>query len=115
MRSLPMRTLIISIATATAIVAGAASAQVASTTTTTTWSNEYGTTIREYSKTQNYPSYSDPAYKPSVGVVIPEKVTVYNLPPTVTVPQAETYSYSIINNNPVVVERKTRKVIHTWE
>jgi len=110
-----MRTFLITFAAATAILAGVASAQVASTTTTSTWTNQHGTTFREYSTTQNYPVITDPALKPSVGVILPETVKVYELPPTVTVPSAETYSYTIINNNPVVVERKTRKVIHTWQ
>jgi len=37
------------------------------------------------------------------------------LPDTVKVPTPERYSYSIINNHPVVVERSSRKVIHTWD
>jgi hypothetical protein len=39
---------------------------------------------------------------------------VYPLPPTVEVPSANTYSYSIVNNQPVVVDRTTRKVVHVW-
>jgi hypothetical protein len=40
---------------------------------------------------------------------------MYPLPETMKVPSADRYSYSIINNQPVVVERTTRKVVHSWE
>jgi hypothetical protein len=37
------------------------------------------------------------------------------LPDTLKVPSADRYSYGIVNDRPVVVERTSRKVIHTWE
>ena len=106
---------LLSIAAAVVLLAGVgvASAQT-STTTTTTWTNAYGTQIREYSTTQKYDSYSDPAYKPQIGMALPGTVTVYPLPSTVVVPSRDTYSYGIINNNPVVIERDSRKVIHLY-
>lgn len=95
---------------------GVASAQTSSsTTTTTTWSPEYGSTIREYSTTQKYQSFSDPSLQPKVGVVLPNTIELHPLPPSINVPQSQSYSYSIINDRPVVVERSTRRVIHTWE
>lgn len=95
---------------------GIASAQTSSTTTTTTtWSPEYGSMIREHSTTQKYGSFKDPALQPRVGVVLPNTVELHPLPPTVTVPQSQSYSYSIVNDRPVVVERSSRRVIHTWE
>jgi hypothetical protein len=36
------------------------------------------------------------------------------LPETIVIPRRESFSYSIINNQPVVVERDSRKVIHVW-
>ena len=47
-------------------------------------------------------------------MVLPQTVTVYPLPATVVAPSPGSYSYSIINNEPVVVETTTRKVVHTW-
>jgi hypothetical protein len=95
---------------------GVASAQTSSsTTTTTTWSPEHGSMIREYSTTQKTTSFKDPALQPRVGVVLPNTVELHPLPPTVTVPQSQSYSYSIINDRPVVVERSSRRIIHTWE
>lgn len=82
---------------------------------TTTWSNDAGPALRQYSTTRQYKSYDDPAFQGNVGVEVPGTVTLYPLPDTMHVPSAERYSYSIINNNPVVVERTTRKVVHTWE
>jgi hypothetical protein len=110
-----MRKSLFSIVTASVILSGAglASAQT-STTTTSTWTPAQGTAITQYSTTQKYQSYSDPALAPTVGTVLPQAVTVYPLPPTVEVPSASTYSYSIVNNQPVVVDTTTRKVVHTW-
>jgi hypothetical protein len=111
-----MRRSLFALATASVLLAGAglASAQ-SSSTTTTTWSNDQGTAIREYSTTKHYQSFSDPKLNPSVGMALPGTVTLYPLPETVQVPNAQTYSYSIINNQPVVVETTTRKVVHTWQ
>jgi hypothetical protein len=113
-----MRQLLLSAVAATALLASAgfANAQSSSTTTTTsTFSPEHGTIIREHSTTQKYNSYSDPNLKLGVGTVVPGTVTIYALPEAVKIPSAETYSYGIINNQPVVVERTTRKVIQTWK
>lgn len=106
-----------SIVTASVLMAGVgiASAQTSTTTSsTTTWTPDQGKTITEYSTTKNYSSFSDPAMKPDVGLALPQTVTVYPLPDTMKVPDADHYSYSIINNHPVVVERTTRKVVHSW-
>jgi hypothetical protein len=89
---------------------GVASAQ---TTTTTTWTNEHGTVIREHSTTQKFKAFEDPSFKVQVGTVLPSTITVAPLPPTIVVPQRETYSYSIINKTPVIVDRD-RKVVHVW-
>jgi hypothetical protein len=86
-----------------------------STTTTTTWSDADGNILRQESTTHNYNGYVDPSLHAEVGVEVPHTVTLYPLPPAVAVPGAGTYSYGIINNNPVVVERTTRRVVHTWE
>ena len=108
-----MRKSLFSIVTASVLVSGVglAGAQT-STTTTTTWTPEEGTAITQYSTTQGYQSYSQPGV--TVGTVLPQAVTVYPLPPSVTVQSPETYSYSIINNQPVVVDRTTRRVVHVW-
>ncbi|MEI9985229.1 MAG: DUF1236 domain-containing protein [Aliidongia sp.] len=45
----------------------------------------------------------------------PITVTLYPLPETMKIPDPDRYSYSIVNEHPVVVERTTRKVVHTWE
>ncbi len=107
-----MKSNILAIATACALFAGGALAQ--STTTTTTWSNDLGPQITQYSTTQKYVSYNNPAIQPDVGYVLPQAVTVYPLPPSIQVAQPDQYSYTIINNRPVVVERTTRRVVHTW-
>jgi hypothetical protein len=108
-----MRKSLFCIVTASALVTGAglAGAQT-TTTTTTTWTPEQGTAITQYSTTQHYQSYSEPGV--TVGTVLPQTVTVYPLPPTVEVPSPDSYSYTIVNNQPVVVERTTRRVIHVW-
>jgi hypothetical protein len=111
-----MRRPLFSIAAASLLIAGAGMANAQSTTTTTsTWTNEGGTTLRQHSTTQHYNSYSDPAWRPRVGMELPNSANMYPLPETMHVPSAERYSYSIINNEPVVVERTTRKVVHSWD
>jgi hypothetical protein len=111
-----MRKTLFSMVTASVLLAGAGLASAQTTTsTTTTWTADQGTTIREYSTTQKYSSFSDPSFKPNVGMALPGTVTVYPLPETMKIPDADRYSYGIINDHPVVVERTSRKVIHTWE
>jgi hypothetical protein len=111
-----MRKSLFSIVTASVLLAGVgiASAQTTSTSSTT-WTNDQGTAMREYSTTQKYGSFSDPNLKPDVGMALPGTVTLYPLPQTVIVPSGDLYSYGIVNERPVVVERTTRKVVHTWE
>src|SRR5579862_8821583 len=110
-----MRTPFLSLATASVLLAGVgfASAQT-TTTTTTTWSNQDGAMIRQYSETQHYAPVTDPSLNVGVGVELPSTVTVYPLPQTVTVENPDQYSYTIINNHPVVIERSTRKIIQQW-
>ena len=109
-----MRKSLFSIVTAAALVTGAGLASAQTTTTTTTWTTDQGAAMTQYSTTQKYQSFSDPALAPTVGMVLPGTVTVYPLPATVVAPSPGAYSYSIINNQPVVVETTTRKVVHTW-
>jgi hypothetical protein len=110
------RSHLFSIVAASALLAGLglASAQT-TTTTTTTWSTDQGGVIREYSTTKKYGSYSDPSFNATVGVELPGAVTLYPLPETVVVEQPDRYSYGIVNDHPVVVERSSRKVVHSWE
>jgi len=111
-----MRGSLFSIATASVLLAGVqlASAQT-TTTTTTTWSNDQGTVIREYSTHEKIDSVNDPAFRPSVGVEVPGTVVLHPLPDTMKIQDPDRYSYTIINDRPVVVERTTRKVVHSWE
>lgn len=105
-----------SIAAASLLVAGSVVATAETTTTTTSsWSNDMAPAFTQYSTTRHYSSINDPSLNPTVGTPLPQSVTVYPLPDTMHVPSADNYSYSIINNHPVVVERTTRRVVHTWE
>ena len=111
-----MRKSLFSIVTASVILSGAglASAQTSTTTTTTQWTPDQGSAITTYSTTQKYTSFSDPTLTPTVGMVLPGTVTVYPLPPTVVVQSPDRYSYGIINDHTVVVDRSNRQVVHTW-
>ena len=111
-----MNKILFPIAAASVLMVSVAAASADSTTTTTTtWSNDQAPMFEQYSTTRHYNSFNDPSMRPSVGMQLPSSVTVYPIPETVNVPTPERYSYSIINNRPVVVERTTRKVVHTWE
>jgi hypothetical protein len=112
----PMRRTPLIIAAASMLMMGAGFAYAqTSTTTTTTWTDADGNVMRQESTTRHYDGYVDPSLRPEVGVQLPGSVAMYPLPPTVVVPEAQTYSYAIVNNQPVVVQRTTRRVIHTWD
>jgi hypothetical protein len=112
-----MRRPLFTIAAASVLMAGVGLAygQTSTSTTTTTWTNDEGNTMRQYSTTEHWRSYDDPSWHAEVGMEVPNSVTLHPLPSSIGVPSADQYSYSIINNQPVVVERTTRKVVHTWE
>jgi hypothetical protein len=112
----PMRRTPFIIAAASMLMMGAGFAYgQSSTTETTTWTNADGTVLRQESTTHHYDAYVDPALRPDVGIQLPGNVALYPLPRTVVVPEAQSYGYAIVNNQPVVVERTTRRVVHTWE
>jgi len=92
-----------------------ASAGIASAQTTTTWTTDQGTVIRDYSTSRKYTPFTDPSLEPNVGVVLPGTVNVYPLPESMKVTEPDRYSYGIVNNRPVVVDRSSRRVLHTWE
>ena len=93
--------------------AGALAAEV-STTTTTTWTNEDGAMVREQSVTKHYKPVTDPSIEVREGVELPSKVEVYDLPETMKVPKRDEYSYVIVNDHPVVIEKRSRRVVHVW-
>jgi hypothetical protein len=97
--------------------AGVALAQTDQTTTTTTtqsWSPDYGPQLSQSYTTSGYAAVTDPNVQVAVGTPLPPNVTFYPLPTTIRVPEPDRYSYTIINSHPVVVDRTTRRVIHTW-
>ena len=101
-------------AAAAPVLAAPASAAEVTTRTTTTFTNEQGDMVRQYSVTKHYQPVTDTNIEAKVGVELPQSVTVYPLPETVKVTEPDRYSYVILNDHPVVVERKTRRIIHTW-
>ena len=108
-----MRT-VLSALTAALLVSGAALAQTA-TTTTTTWTDEYGNIIRQESVTKKFEPVMDPQLDVTVGASLPSSIEVYPLPSTVRVEQPERYAYVIVNDDPVVVEKSSRRVIHVYK
>lgn len=110
-----MRKSLLSIVAASALLAGTglAAAQTTTTTTTQTWSTDQGNVIRQYSTTNHYQTFTETT-PPQIGAEVPSNVTLYPLPPDVHVANPGDYSYTIINNQPMVVERTTRRVVHTW-
>jgi hypothetical protein len=100
---------------AAVLFSGAAFAQSATTTTTTTWTDEYGGIIREHSTTKSVQPIMDPKLNVTVGAALPSSVTVHPLPETVRVERPERYAYVIVNDDPVIVEKDTRRVIHVYK
>jgi hypothetical protein len=108
--------LFLSIATASMLLAGVgvAAAQSEGPSAPPSWQQSQGVMMTQYSTTNHYTSFTDPNMQPTVGMVLPESVTVYELPNTMSGPAYTNYRYGMINNQPVVVESTTRKVVHTW-
>jgi len=79
------------------------------------WTDEQGVAIRTYAESQKNPPYYDPNIKLSVGMELPNNVTLYPVPETLKVPSSELYTYGVINDRTVVVDRGTRKVVHIWD
>ena len=111
-----MKKSLFSIVTASLLLTGISVASAQTTTnTTTSWTNEQGTVIHEYSTSKKYGSYSEPAWKAEIGSELPSKVTIYPLPETMKIMPVDRYSYGIVNEHPIIVERTTRRVVHSWE
>jgi hypothetical protein len=110
-----MKTTHLSVVAAAAILMsmGAYAAEV-TTTTTTTWTNEQGAMVREHAVTKHYNNVNDPKITVTEGTELPQTVTLYALPETVKVAEPDRYSYVIVNDHPVVVEKRSRRVVHVW-
>ncbi|MGE4064811.1 MAG: DUF1236 domain-containing protein [Rhodospirillaceae bacterium] len=101
---------------AAVLISGAALAQSATTTTTTsTWTDEYGNIIRQESVTKKFEPIVDPKINVTVGAALPQSIEVHPLPSTIRVERPERYAYVILNDDPVIVEKDTRRVIHVYE
>ena len=85
------------------------------TKTTVTFTNQDGAMIREQSVTKHYSSLNDPKIIVKEGVEVPANATLYPLPDTVRVEEPARYSYVIINDKPVVVERTNRRVVRVFD
>ncbi len=101
------------IVAASFFTAGSAFA-AAVTQTTTTWTDEQGNVIRQYSTTKKYEPVTNPQIDATVGVELPQNVTLYDLPDTIKIQEPDRYRYVIVNNHPVVVERSNRRIVHVW-
>jgi hypothetical protein len=110
-----MKHSLITIAAASVFVAsvGVAAAQVEAPATPS-WTPAQSQTMITTYHSRHYSAYSDPAMQPRVGMVLPETVQVYPLPDSMQGPAYSHYHYGMINDQPVVVESTTRKVVHTW-
>ena len=112
-----MKKTLLSAVAAISLLAGAglAVAQTSTaTTTTTTWTDSFGNVIREHSLTQRHKPIEDKTVKVTVGETLPGTVEVYPLPPAIKVDKPELYSYTIVNDKPVVIERSSRRIVHVW-
>jgi uncharacterized protein DUF1236 len=112
-RNTPMRKLLLSIGAATMLFAGSGLAFADGEAPA--WNANQGTMMTTHYTTMKYTSYRDANMHPTVGMVLPETVTVYDMPDTMKDPSYSNYRYGMINDHPVVVERTTRKIVHTWD
>lgn len=111
-----MKRTLLSAVAAAVLISGSALAQSATTTTTTsTWTDEYGNMIRQESVTKKFDPIVDPKIEARVGATLPQTITVHPLPSTIRVEQPDRYAYVIVNDDPVIVEKSSRRVIHVYE
>lgn len=104
----------IGVAAIALLFSGAALADT-TTKTTVTFTNQDGAMIREQSVTKHYSSLNDPKIIVREGVEVPANATLYPLPDTVRVEEPARYSYVIINDKPIVVERTSRRVVRVFD
>jgi Protein of unknown function (DUF1236) len=103
-------------AVALAAGVGSASAQSTTTTTTTTISPDQETTIyRTITHEQVAVQPPPPDWAPSVGVVVPSQVQLYDMPTTVDVPSVRTDRYTVVNGHVVLVDPGTHRVVRVIE
>lgn len=97
-------------ATALSLIAGSAFAQgMTQTTTTTTISPAEETQMHEYIVKEHRASIAPPpGFTVSTGAVLPQSVTVYPFP---TQEHWGPYEYTVIGDQPVVVDPSTRKIV----
>lgn len=104
---------------AVALTAGAGTGWAQSTTTTTTTTTitpEQETTIyRTITHEQVAVQPPPPDWTPSVGVVVPDQVQLYNMPATVDVPTVRSDRYTVINGHVVLVDPSTHRVVRIIE
>jgi hypothetical protein len=111
-----MRKMLLPLAVGIVLLAGSGLAMAQSVANTPpAWTDEHGVAIRTYAESQKNPPYFDPNVKLSVGIELPNNVTLYPVPETLKIPSSELYTYGVINDRTVVVDRATRKVVHIWE
>lgn len=102
------------VAIGAAVLFSTAAFAQSATTTTTTWTDEYGTIIRQESVTKKFEPVMDPKINVTVGAALPQTITVHPLPGNIRVEQPDRYAYVIVNDDPVIVEKDTRRVVHVY-
>jgi hypothetical protein len=103
-------------AAALMVGAGTGFAQSTTTTTTTTITPEQETTIfRTITHEQVAVQPPPPDWTPSVGVVVPDQVQLYNMPATVDVPTVQSDRYTVINGHVVLVDPSSHRVVRIIE
>ena len=85
------------------------------TTTTTTITPEQETTIYRTITHEQVAVQPPSDWAPSVGVVVPDQVQLYNMPSTVDVPMVQSDRYTVINGHVVLVDPGSRKVVRIIE
>lgn len=96
--------------------AGTGWAQSTTTTTTTTITPDQETTIyRTITHDQVAVQPPPPNWTPSVGVVVPDQVQLYDMPQTVEVPSVQSDRYTVIGGHVVLVDPSTHRVVRIIE
>jgi hypothetical protein len=82
--------------------------------TTKMLTDEDGNMIREVIREKRIAPVQDTQFDVKVGVEVPTTIQLNPLPETIHIKEPASYSYVVVGEKPVIVERKTRRVVHIY-
>ncbi|MFN4922148.1 DUF1236 domain-containing protein [Bradyrhizobium sp.] len=78
---------------------------------------EHGAILHEHASSQHFDSVHEPGFHAEVGGHLPGSVSLHPLPDrfVTQVPGAHAYQYGIVNDRRVIVEPRSRRIMHVYD